>query len=442
MDNKSAQSFINYFAIKYMADILPPNVLKVIEESNKKLELSQEEADKGLLTQIQSWEQKIAIIYHWDEVIADSNHSVKTTNFGILKRALLENKKIEIVYEGSEKRSQFSLYGLVKRDQQYFIIGSYWNFTDPRLLSVRKIKSVKLTNYASTKPKPSFNLEEFATSYLNFTKNAQIDELEIVFPDSTKSYVQDYKIVCDEDTLSIGVSENGFFKLIAKNVKESKRLEEWLTGFNDKVQVIKPDSLRKIVNKDLVDGLTNLYNRKYFDQLILREVQHYIRNPSHTFSFLLMDIDLFKSINDTLGHTTGDKVLKLVAGEIRGEDAIRYGGEEFSVLLMQPNTTSAFDIAERIRKAIKNNPELKKIRQSGVTISIGIAEFPLHLSLSTQQNLEALTKNNTQQNSQPTLDDAIKEIIDAADIALYKAKGTKDTGRNRSIIYELGMKKP
>ena len=125
MDNKSAQSFINYFAIKYMADILPPDVLEMIEESNKGLGGSQEKADKDLLTQIQSWEQKIAIIYHWDEVIAGSNHSEKTDNLGILKQALLENKKVEIIYEGSKKESQFSLYGLVKRNQQYFIIGSY-----------------------------------------------------------------------------------------------------------------------------------------------------------------------------------------------------------------------------------------------------------------------------------------------------------------------------
>ena len=245
-------------------------------------------------------------------------------------------------------------------------------------------------------------------------------------------YVEDYEIVCDKNTLLISDLKNGFFKLSAEKVKESKRLEEWLTGFNDKVQVIKPDSLRKIVNKDLVDVLTNLYNRKYFDRLILREVQHFIRNPSHTFSILLMDIDLFKEVNDTYGHTTGDEVLKLVAGIIRGEDAIRYGGEEFSVLLPQQGATSAFNIAERIREAIENNSKLKAIQSSGITISIGIAEFPIHLSSNT------LTANKTQQTTKPTLDKALKDIIDAADAALYTAK---DTGRNQSIIYKLGMEK-
>lgn len=162
-----------------------------------------------------------------------------------------------------------------------------------------------------------------------------------------------------------------------------------------------------------VDVLTGIPNRRCFDESLSREYRSAIRKGSFL-SFVLIDVDFFKKVNDIQGHTAGDKVLARIASIIKnslfraGDMVARYGGEEFAVLLPETEETDARVVAERIRSAIESEqiPHPDSECSEVITISAGIA----------------VIKPNDNQKKQ--------QLIDAADEALYKAK---QNGRNRVI---------
>lgn len=158
-----------------------------------------------------------------------------------------------------------------------------------------------------------------------------------------------------------------------------------------------------IYNLAFYDPLTNLYNRRYLDEKLDELVV-----ADMPFSFLILDVDDFKMINDTYGHKFGDEVLRRIGASvkacIRGDDiAARYGGEEIAVILVNANKSIAAKIAERIRETVQKLqfgiPRFK------VTISCGIASFPSDGNDGT-------------------------DIVNFADSALYKAKSM---GKNRTV---------
>ena len=166
----------------------------------------------------------------------------------------------------------------------------------------------------------------------------------------------------------------------------------------------------------ITDTLTGLYNRRYFYDHIGTHSAKVKRHPAH-FGCLMVDIDHFKSINDTYGHDVGDKVLKRVSGimtrEMRsGEVLARFGGEEFIVCLCEANEKEAIVVAERMRKAVEDANLAEDDNPVKITISIGVVIYP-------QQGLE---------NSD--------NVIKAADEALYHAK---ETGRNKVVIYSKSI---
>jgi diguanylate cyclase (GGDEF)-like protein len=157
------------------------------------------------------------------------------------------------------------------------------------------------------------------------------------------------------------------------------------------------------------DKLTGLYNRRYFDELLMKEFQRCQRNPDKPFSILLMDIDHFKSFNDTYGHQVGDQVLasfgQVLAKTVRRTDMpVRYGGEEMVVILPDTKADQAVIAAEKIRKVVESmqlyDLEGNPIRQ--ITTSIGVAQC-------TPRDLKS------------------EDLVRRADDALYKCKGA---GRN------------
>lgn len=156
-----------------------------------------------------------------------------------------------------------------------------------------------------------------------------------------------------------------------------------------------------------VDGLTGVYNRRYFEQRILEELERAARYAGGL-AVLMLDIDHFKRINDEFGHLLGDEVLRqlstLLTQQLRKVDVVcRYGGEEFSILVPQTTGEHALGVAEKLRKVIGDwsFPGVP----SPVTVSIGVADFPEH----------GATRD---------------ELVKAADAALYAAK---QAGRNRVL---------
>ncbi|MGA2782421.1 MAG: diguanylate cyclase [Smithella sp.] len=165
-------------------------------------------------------------------------------------------------------------------------------------------------------------------------------------------------------------------------------------------------SLTVIREMAIHDDLTGFYNRHHLMDIIDSENNRSVRTGS-VFSLVMMDIDKFKSINDTYGHQTGDQVLRTLAAIIRSmlrktDFCGRYGGEEFLIVLTQTDLQAANVFAERIRECIENSffPDLGPY--SRITVSLGLAEHRI------QGNIE--------------------KTISRADDALYKAK---KRGRNR-----------
>jgi len=141
------------------------------------------------------------------------------------------------------------------------------------------------------------------------------------------------------------------------------------------------EDLRKI---SLTDSLTELYNRRFFQDRMNEEIER-ARRHSHPVSLIMLDIDDFKNYNDTYGHLAGDEALRLTASIIKSsvrniDLVVRYGGEEFAVILPLTETVAARDIAERIRTGVSGRffPDDSMRTSVRLTVSLGIASFPIH----------------------------------------------------------------
>ena len=132
-----------------------------------------------------------------------------------------------------------------------------------------------------------------------------------------------------------------------------------------------------ITDLALTDGLTSLYNKRYFTNRLDQEFERHIRNGSEM-AIIQIDIDFFKNINDTYGHQTGDEVLKSIASLVqencrRNEIAARVGGEELSIIAYDCEEKEAYTLAERIREKIKQLDFTKFGIHQAITASFGIA---------------------------------------------------------------------
>jgi diguanylate cyclase len=142
------------------------------------------------------------------------------------------------------------------------------------------------------------------------------------------------------------------------------------------------DKLDNVRKESLTDPLTNIANRKAFDDAA-KAAQEAVAAHQEAVSLLLCDIDHFKVFNDNWGHQTGDQVLRLVASclseNIKGRDtAARYGGEEFAVLLRGTTLDAATRLADQIRQTVETKKLVKKSTGDilgAITISIGVAQF-------------------------------------------------------------------
>ena len=193
---------------------------------------------------------------------------------------------------------------------------------------------------------------------------------------------------------------------VAIYVHINKNFQEIITTQSQKLQETNSKLEKLYKEKEIeasTDFLTSLKNRTMLMQRLEHLFARYKRHKE-TFSLIIFDIDNFKDVNDTYGHTKGDDILKEVAKvaleNIREVDmAARYGGEEFVILLPQTDSEHAMLVAERTRKSMA---EKVKIEGKSVTASFGVVEI--------EEDMR------------------IQDIIHLGDLALYRAK---ETGRNR-----------
>jgi diguanylate cyclase (GGDEF)-like protein len=172
----------------------------------------------------------------------------------------------------------------------------------------------------------------------------------------------------------------------------------------------------KLRDTSLRDGMTGLYNRRFLEEFI-DQVMNQAQRDKGTYSVMMLDVDFFKMVNDTYGHDVGDLVIveigKVLKENVRNSDlAIRYGGEEFVVMLHNATDQGTQDVAKKIHSAFANL--IFEVGDGEVlqkTMSIGISKYP-------------------------TDADTIWKCIKLADTALYRAK---TTGRNKIVTYTAEM---
>ena len=199
---------------------------------------------------------------------------------------------------------------------------------------------------------------------------------------------------------------------------ERKRAEEALQDANQQLRVhlAEIEQLQSELREQVLrDPLTGLYNRRYLDEAVAREIARSEREGRHL-SVIISDIDYFKKVNDLYGHQVGDRFLvqiaSLLKAYVRGYDVVcRYGGEEFLLVLPGADTASACKRAEIIREKCAELFIQHNGSNLHVTLSFGVATYPTHGG-------------------------AAEEVILKADQALYRSKAA---GRNRVTIWAEGM---
>ncbi len=203
--------------------------------------------------------------------------------------------------------------------------------------------------------------------------------------------------------------KNHLSKILNRNVEITVATLDYLTNIKNEIEnpkLIGEAFFGKIADLSSSDGLTKLYNRSYLLLKIKEELNRYKRYKT-TFSFIIMDIDDFKNVNDRYGHQKGDEVLRqlgiLLNNSRRDLDiCARYGGEEFAIILPHTDINKAKKISERIRKTIEEyfQDDLK------ITISMGISNCP-------ESSI------------------GLKNLIKKADDALYESK---TSGKNKITL--------
>ena len=207
-------------------------------------------------------------------------------------------------------------------------------------------------------------------------------------------------------------------------VKCERFVEGSATDFLQRLSAVVAICLENAANHErlkrvgLTDFLTGVNNRRFFDQRLSEEIMRAQRKES-LLGCLLLDIDNFKHVNDTYGHRAGDQVLKeisfLTKQQLRGTDVFaRFGGEEFSALLIDSNEAVTLEIAERIRSAIAElTVTLDDGQKLQITVSIGVSLYMGGEKVSGSFETSEI-------------------LVDQADQALYKAK---NSGKNRVICF-------
>jgi len=195
-------------------------------------------------------------------------------------------------------------------------------------------------------------------------------------------------------------------KKLARNVGIRVALLDYFTNLQQKIEnpkIIEIDLFEKTMLSAVTDGLTGLYNHRYFQDRLEEEIERTKRYGA-SLSLLMIDVDDFKVYNDANGHIAGDILLvelsKIMLQAFRKVDAVsRYGGEEFAIILPSTKKKGAMTIAGRIcqRVASSHFPNQKVMPEGKITLSIGVVTFPE----------DGLDKMN---------------LIDRADKLLYKAK--------------------
>jgi len=245
-----------------------------------------------------------------------------------------------------------------------------------------------------------------------------IDGFKFLSMKRTRSEFDDIPVImltAEEDVkLKIKALEQGASDYITKPFDPGELVARVKVHYKIKaLQEELRETNRRLEELSNTDDLTKLYNRRYFMELLELEFQRAQRYEAKL-SFVMIDIDHFKSFNDSYGHLIGDRILYEVAQilreSLRVHDIVgRYGGEEFALLMPETELKGGLVVAERYRKRVEDYMLLEEGKELKVTISLGVAPYP-------QKEIHS-----------------VDDLIRLADHALFQAK---KNGRNRVEVVE------
>ncbi|MBP3821243.1 sensor domain-containing diguanylate cyclase [bacterium] len=277
-------------------------------------------------------------------------------------------------------------------------------------------------------------LDKFFPDYLTylFLKNEETGVSVLAWPSACNDekinqmvkkpdifQISDDKKICSVPLVSEGKNV-GMMVIKSTSDKILGKDKEYLEQLSGQIAITihRANVYAEILKHATLDALTGFYNRHQLEERIKQEVAN-AKRQNAPLCGIMTDIDFFKSVNDTYGHSVGDLVLKVIAKVIRGQlreydIAGRYGGEEFSILLPFTKINEAKMVAERLRNAI----EQRVIDISRVNPDADVSKIKVTISLGIYQMKE---------------NDSDEDLLKKADKALYQAK---NTGRNKVVVYE------
>ncbi len=249
---------------------------------------------------------------------------------------------------------------------------------------------------------------------MNFYTNSSIGVLQLI---NKKAENGQYIAYTEQDKEFISLSSY----LITQSILNTKNSIEKLELLNKELEkkVIErtkklKDTQKKLIEQANRDPMTNLYNRRYFNEII-KSLLLIAKRTSQLFSLIIIDIDDFKNVNDTYGHSVGDRVINDLAdifrNTVRNSDiSVRFGGEEFVIILPNTHLKEAEIIAKKLKDIVENNTIiLKDGSRIKFTISLGVSQI--------QQD-----------------DESVETVLHKADEALYQAK---NSGKNNNCHQKL-----
>lgn len=246
------------------------------------------------------------------------------------------------------------------------------------------------------------------------TTNDIESSLKAIIPDMEKDLLEEVlkeKSIRSIIVMPIYAFDKPFGVFVVFSSRESLAESEtdFLSMYSGQIElaITIANLFEQVKEQAVTDGLTGLYNRRYFEEYLKKEFTR-AQRIKQPFSIIGLDLDFLKKINDTYGHSFGDTAIKAIADVLKTnarsiDTAARIGGEEFNIILPGVTSSGALIAAERIRKAIEN----KEIERIGhITASVGIATYPEHA-------------------------ESIEDLLELADQAMYLSK---QNGRNRVTI--------
>ena len=377
-----------YLKGKDFADVYAKNIALEEEIAARTKEL--EQANPTILTLNSVWDMMNSsqpLSSMLDKIVSILHEDMNYHYAGILKIEYDENNNAYFsVKSSSSNKSIDKLFEMMNESLETYKLPYVSNSIVVKAISERKIFSTPDLKGIINMFFPLFSEEQI--KYVMSEMNSKTCTVVPLFNGK-----EDFGcVIVSSDRDGITDTETNFLALFANQIE----LAITVAGLFEEVK-----------KQAITDPLTGIYNRRYFEENIMKEAERSLR-LKQPFSLISMDLDYLKKINDTYGHQYGDLAIKTIANVLKREARsidipARIGGEEFNLLLPGVDSRGAVIAAERIRKSIENQV-LDTI--GGITASVGVATFLEH-------------------------SDRIDELMELADQAMYKAKLN---GRNQVQI--------